>query len=371
MRFLRFSSVCTKKNCYLCIVKHVLCLLLMAWSLMLGCTSDSHKTEVYVAVTGPHGKQWAGTKNGLYRQSASDDTFRQMPLPSLTHHPFPAIYALCYDSLNSRLWIGAWNHLYCYDLEKDKFITTTDSTIYETVGLMCDSLGRIRAFTGHGQYRFTLNDSLQGNELTEQLDSVNYHKPQYANIDTTGWTFEQKNGNGGLLPWLIALMLAAGIVALLFIKRRGRSLTPGSLTPDPSLKERGVYSSSTESSMAQTNHSPLLERWAGGEASFLERARKVVDAHLADKDFSIDQMASELAVSRAQLFRKLKAANGQTPKEFMDERRMARAAELLKTTDMTVAVIAGMVGYSDASNFRRAFVRTFGITPSEFTKKMP
>ena len=92
----------------------------------------------------------------------------------------------------------------------------------------------------------------------------------------------------------------------------------------------------------------------------------MVDAHLADEDFSIDQMASELAVSRAQLFRKLKAASGQTPKELIDERRMGLAVTLLTTTDRTVSDIAWMCGFSDASNFRRAFVRVYGQSPSEY-----
>ena len=328
-----------------------------------GCTSES-TPEVYAVVSVADGTVWAGTKNGLYRMVGGDGVFRQLPLPSISHHPFPAVYALCSDSLNGRLWIGAWNHLYCYDLRTQRFIVTRDSSIYETVGLMCDSLGHIRAFTGHGQYRFTLSDSLPGGERTELLDAVSYHKLEYANIDTKGWAFEQKSGHGGLLPWLLALILAAGIVALLFIKRRGKSLTPG-----PSPKDRGVYSSSTEGSEAKTNQSPLSGNGARAEASFLERAQKVVDAHLADEDFSVDQMASELAVSRAQLFRKLKAANGQTPKELIDDRRMALAATLLTTTDRTVSDIAWTCGFSDASNFRRTFVRKYGVTPTEYRER--
>ena len=54
---------------------------------------------------------------------------------------------------------------------------------------------------------------------TELLDSVSYHKHEYAKIDATGWSFEKNDGNGGMLPWLIALILAAGIVVMLHIKR--------------------------------------------------------------------------------------------------------------------------------------------------------
>lgn len=68
----------------------------------------------------------------------------------------------------------------------------------------------------------------------------------------------------------------------------------------------------------------------------------MVNAHLADEDFNADVFAREMAVSRAQL---------------------------LQTTNDTQAVIAMKVGYSDASNFRRAFIHQFGMTPSEYVKQ--
>lgn len=338
-------------------------LLMLLLLMMTACTSES-TPEVYAVVSDGEASTWAGTKDGLYHKAGDDGVFRQMPLPSISHHPFPAVYALCSDAQKRRLWIGAWNHLYCYDLVRQRFIVTRDSSIYQTVGLMCDSLGRIRAFTGHGQYRFTLSDSLPGGERTEQLDSICYPKPEYANIDAKGWAFEQKDSNGGLLPWGIGLMVAGIVASLLLILRWRKGGTADR-------KERKVAAPPQHSEQQIQEYSGLQTPQYGEprqtlSPSFLERAQKVMDAHLADEDFSIDQLASELAVSRAQLFRKLKAASGQTPKELIDERRMALAATLLTTTDRTVTDIAWTCGFSDASNFRRAFVRVYGQSPSEF-----
>lgn len=336
-----------------------------------GCTSES-TPEVYAVVSDGEAGIWAGTKDGLYHKGDGEGVFRQMPLPSISHHPFPAVYALCSDTLNDRLWVGAWNHLYCYDLVRQRFIVTRDSSIYETVGLMCDSLGRIRAFTGHGQYRFTLSDSLPGGERTEQLDSICYPKPEYANIDAKGWAFEQKNSNGDLLPWGIALMVAGIVALLLLILRRRKGGTADRrewkvAAPPQHSEQQAQEHSEPQTPQYGEPQTPLYgEPRQTLSPSFLERAQKVVDAHLADEDFSIDQLASELAVSRAQLFRKLKAASGQTPKELIDERRMALAATLLTTTDRTVTDIAWTCGFSDASNFRRAFVRVYGQSPSEY-----
>lgn len=336
-------------------MRRVLGLLLAVWMLMAGCNSDSPSTEVYTAMHDIKGGLWAGTKNGLYRQTADDQILRKMVLPSLTHHPFPAIFALCQDSARERMWIGAWNHLYCYDLARERFITTDDSTIYETVGLLCDTLGCVKAYTQHGQYLITLADTLTGGERVERIDATRYPKPEMARIDVSGMTFEQ-DSHKGLVPSAIilvggvatALLLLAG---LLLIHRQSRH----------------HKSSPTEEPSAALPHKEEQQGVDQGTL-FLERAAKVVGAHLADEDFSIDQMASELAVSRAQLFRKLKAANGQTPKEFIDEQRMTLACQLLSTTDRTISDISWACGYSDASNFRRAFIRRFGITPSEYAK---
>lgn len=40
---------------------------------------------------------------------------------------------LAVDSIAQRLWIGAWNHIYCYNLKDERFVTISDSTVYQTV----------------------------------------------------------------------------------------------------------------------------------------------------------------------------------------------------------------------------------------------
>lgn len=49
-----------------------------------------------------------------------------------------------------------------------------------------------------------------------------------------------------------------------------------------------------------------------------------------------------------------------------DQTRYARALDLLSNSDMTVAQVAELVGYSDARAFRRAFKRWAGVLPNEF-----
>lgn len=337
-------------------MKRIATYILSFWMLLLlllatGCGGGA--PEVRDTETDGRGLLWAATKDGLYRQG-SDSLLHPMPLPSLTHHPYPSIYALAIDTVRERLWVGAWNHLYCYDLRRERFVTTHDSLISQTVGLMLDPQGRVLALTEHGQFRFTLSDTIAGGELTEQLDSTAYPKPAATSMDASVWKFEtSQSGHLWYAVLILILLIALSLVGIFLYRRRQVSIhTVSSIT-----------ASDDAAQSMNTTEPPLPAR-----TPFLARAAQVVDAHIADEDFNADVFAQEMAVSRAQLFRKLKAAGGQTVKEFIDERRMAKAAQLLQTTDRTLADIATAVGISDASNFRRVFIKRFGVSPSQFRK---
>jgi AraC-like DNA-binding protein len=80
-------------------------------------------------------------------------------------------------------------------------------------------------------------------------------------------------------------------------------------------------------------------------------------------------MAQELAFSRMQLHRKIKALTGQSPHEFLRSKRLQQAAALLKLQTGNISEIAYQVGFSNLSHFARAFRQEFGKSPKEFVKK--
>lgn len=104
------------------------------------------------------------------------------------------------------------------------------------------------------------------------------------------------------------------------------------------------------------------------DEKFINRAVEVVRSHLADLNFTPDLFASEMAVSRAQLFRKIKAMTNQTVQEFIVTIRLNEASELLLTTTYTIGEVAVMTGFSEASNFTRSFTKKFKKTPSAYIK---
>lgn len=105
------------------------------------------------------------------------------------------------------------------------------------------------------------------------------------------------------------------------------------------------------------------------DEQFLLKAVRVVEDHLSQSEFGPDLFARQLKISRAQLFRKIKALTNQTVLDFTTTIRLNRAVTLLQSGRYTISEVAFQTGFSEHSNFTRSFVRQFGQTPSGFLKE--
>lgn len=105
------------------------------------------------------------------------------------------------------------------------------------------------------------------------------------------------------------------------------------------------------------------------DAQFLRRTTEIVEKHLADFEFDVEELAQKLFISRRQLLRKLKAVAGCTPNVFLRRLRLKRAAELLRDSGMTVSEITYAVGFSDLKHFRALFREEYGVPPAEYARK--
>jgi signal transduction histidine kinase/DNA-binding response OmpR family regulator len=107
------------------------------------------------------------------------------------------------------------------------------------------------------------------------------------------------------------------------------------------------------------------------DETFLNRALAVVETHLADSDFSAEDFASAMALSRMQLHRKLKALTDQSTTEFVRTLRLRRAADLLAGQVGNVADVAYATGFSNLSYFARCFREQHGQLPSAYAAAAP
>jgi signal transduction histidine kinase/ligand-binding sensor domain-containing protein/DNA-binding response OmpR family regulator len=102
---------------------------------------------------------------------------------------------------------------------------------------------------------------------------------------------------------------------------------------------------------------------------FLQKSIEIVEKYMSEPEFTIEQFASELGVSRMQLYRKMEALTDMTVKEFIRNIRLKRATQLLVQGTMNVSEVAFNVGFNDLSHFRKCFRQEFGMSASEYAEK--
>jgi AraC family transcriptional regulator of arabinose operon len=80
----------------------------------------------------------------------------------------------------------------------------------------------------------------------------------------------------------------------------------------------------------------------------------------------VSQLAARVGVGPSRLQALFKADTLTSIRHYLQELRLARAAELIACTNERVSQIAWHVGFRDVPNFNHAFKRRFGMSPREF-----
>ena len=103
------------------------------------------------------------------------------------------------------------------------------------------------------------------------------------------------------------------------------------------------------------------------EASpFGAKVLSLIDEHLIDPSFGVEQISEIMGLSRIHLNRKLKAETQLSPSTVLKAVRMNQAAELLMDGNHTIAEVAASCGFSTPSYFSTAFKEYFGASPSDY-----
>ncbi|MEM7035690.1 MAG: response regulator [Bacteroidota bacterium] len=101
------------------------------------------------------------------------------------------------------------------------------------------------------------------------------------------------------------------------------------------------------------------------EEQFVKSCRDLMEIHLANEFFGVEQMATEMGMSRKTLHRKLTALTGQTPNQFIRNFRLEAAMQMLQNKSGPVGEIAFLTGFSSHSYFSKCFMEYFKRSPSE------
>ncbi|SOD95566.1 response regulator [Spirosoma fluviale] len=99
---------------------------------------------------------------------------------------------------------------------------------------------------------------------------------------------------------------------------------------------------------------------------FLQTLYVVIEAHLDDSRFGVEELAHEVGMSRRTLYRKLLVVTNLTINDFMRQYRLRRAAQFLRE-GRNVSETAYLVGYESPAHFTTVFKEFYNKTPSEYT----
>ncbi len=96
----------------------------------------------------------------------------------------------------------------------------------------------------------------------------------------------------------------------------------------------------------------------------LRRARDVADRNYAES-LDLTALAAAAGVSKYHFLRCFAAEYGETPMQYLSRRRIERATDLLRATNLTVTEVCNLVGFSSLGSFSTRFRELVGMSPSE------
>ena len=102
---------------------------------------------------------------------------------------------------------------------------------------------------------------------------------------------------------------------------------------------------------------------------FLKKIKEIIEKNIANPDFNVNQLSIEAGVSRAGIYRKLKALTNLSVNILIRNIRIKRAAQILVQNKLYINEIAFMVGFNDVQYFRKCFRKMYHMTPSEYVAK--
>ena len=153
----------------------------------------------------------------------------------------------------------------------------------------------------------------------------------------------------GILSGLIAEMQSSVITNYLFVNGLLESLTVHLLRQYADARAKIKL------------RSTLLPTWK------LRRVLDHMEAHLAEP-FDLDCLAALCGMSRFHFSRSFRTTTGQTPSDWFMQRRVQKASEMLRKTNLSIIEIALGIGYDSPSHFAQVFRRVKGVSPRDYRK---
>ena len=97
----------------------------------------------------------------------------------------------------------------------------------------------------------------------------------------------------------------------------------------------------------------------------LRRVRRYIDLN-ASEPITIDGLSHQASLSRYHFIRAFRAVFRQTPHQYLITRRIQKAKELLRTSDLPITEICAEVGFESLGSFSTLFAKLVGLSPRRY-----
>ena len=107
---------------------------------------------------------------------------------------------------------------------------------------------------------------------------------------------------------------------------------------------------------------------SSADERFSQKLYEIIEKNISDQNLGIEMLCDQIGISRANLYRKIKAISELSPTELIRNKRLEVALRYLKETNMSVSEVATLLGFNSHSYFSNSFKAFYGFTPTEFVQ---
>ncbi|HMU44431.1 MAG TPA: two-component regulator propeller domain-containing protein [Ignavibacteriaceae bacterium] len=104
------------------------------------------------------------------------------------------------------------------------------------------------------------------------------------------------------------------------------------------------------------------------DEKFMIKVGEVIEEHISEEEFNIEEFCGEVAMSRTQLHRKLKALTGKSATLYVRTVKLSKAKKMIEEKTGNISEIAYSLGFSSPAYFTRCFKEEFGYPPSDIKR---
>jgi AraC-like DNA-binding protein len=106
------------------------------------------------------------------------------------------------------------------------------------------------------------------------------------------------------------------------------------------------------------------------DEEFIKKLNSVLMDNISENDLGVEKIAAIMGISVSTLYRKVKALTDLNSVEYIRLAKLKKAAELLSERTYRINEISYLVGFSSPSYFATSFQKQFGVSPSQFIRKL-